>query len=133
MTGSALTIAEMARRSGLSAHTLRYYERIGLIPPLARNRSGHRLYGPADLTWIDFLDRLRRTGMPIRDMKRYATLRARGNSTLAARRELLEAHRQTVATEIAALAANLKTIEDKIRTYRRMERDARQKETIHGT
>jgi DNA-binding transcriptional MerR regulator len=132
MTGSALTIAEMARRSGLSAHTLRYYERIGLIPPLARNRSGHRLYGPADLTWIDFLDRLRRTGMAIRDMKRYATLRARGNSTLAARRELLEAHRRTVAAEIAALTANLKTIEDKIRTYRRMERDARQTETIHG-
>ncbi len=132
MTGSALTIAEMARRSGLSAHTLRYYERIGLIPPLARNRSGHRLYGPADLTWIDFLDRLRRTGMPIRDMKRYAILRARGNSTLTARRELLEAHRQTVAAEIAALTANLKTIEDKISTYRRMERSARQTETIHG-
>ncbi len=131
MTGSALTIAEMARRSGLSAHTLRYYERIGLIPPLARNRSGHRLYGPSDLTWIDFLDRLRRTGMPIRDMKRYAALRARGDSTLALRRELLEEHRQTVAAEIAALTANLKTIEDKIRTYRRMERDGRSKEVVH--
>ena len=128
---TTLTIAEMARQSGLSAHTLRYYERIGLIPPLARNRSGHRLYGPTDLTWIDFLDRLRRTGMPIRDMKRYATLRARGNSTLAERRELLEAHRKTVAAEIAALTANLKTIEDKIRTYRRLERGVRSKEAVH--
>ncbi len=128
---TTLTIAEMARQSGLSAHTLRYYERIGLIPPLARNRSGHRLYGPSDLTWIDFLDRLRRTGMPIRDMKRYAALRARGNGTLAARRELLEAHRQTVAAEIAALTVNLKTIEDKIKTYRRMERGVRSKEAVH--
>jgi DNA-binding transcriptional MerR regulator len=70
-----MKIGELAKRSGLSAHTIRYYERIGLIPYAARDRSGQRDYDAAILVWIEFLQRMKTTGMPIRDMLRYAALR----------------------------------------------------------
>ena len=70
----AMTIAEAAEASGLSVHTLRYYERTGLLEPVSRNGSGHRRYRAADLERIAFLTKLRATGMPIRDVRRYAEL-----------------------------------------------------------
>ena len=75
------TIAQVATLSGLSAHTLRYYERIGLLDPVARVHGGQRRYDAKDLAWLAFLQRLRATGMPIRDMQRYAELRRQGEST----------------------------------------------------
>ncbi|MEY9413635.1 DNA-binding transcriptional MerR regulator [Bradyrhizobium japonicum] len=70
-----MKIGDLAKRTGLSAHTLRYYERIGLLPYADRDRSGQRDFDASILTWIAFLDRLKTTGMPIRDMLRYAALR----------------------------------------------------------
>jgi DNA-binding transcriptional MerR regulator len=70
-----ITIQEAAQRSGLTAHTLRYYERIGLIHEVGRDVSGHRSYAEQDLEWLAFLTKLRTTGMPIADMCRYAELR----------------------------------------------------------
>jgi DNA-binding transcriptional MerR regulator len=115
------TIAEVAALSGLSAHTLRYYERIGLLDPVARVHGGQRRYDAKDLAWLAFLQRLRTTGMPIRDMKRYAELRRQGESTLAMRRALLEEHRDEVLERIAELQRDLATVTYKITNYEQLE------------
>jgi DNA-binding transcriptional MerR regulator len=118
-----LSIAEAARASGLSAHTLRYYERTGLLEPVSRNGSGHRRYREADLERITFLSKLRATGMPIRQVRRYAQLMAVGEATNAERLALLEAHRDAVLAGLEATARNLELVEWKIDFYReRLER-----------
>jgi DNA-binding transcriptional MerR regulator len=123
---SDLEIREVAARSGLSAHTLRYYERIGLLDPVARGAGGRRSYDDADLEWLDFLQHLRATGMSIRDMLRFGELRREGDSTAAARRTLLEEHRDEVLGRIRELQRNLLELEKKIGHYERLEsKDAR--------
>jgi DNA-binding transcriptional MerR regulator len=118
-----LTIAEAARVSGLSAHTLRYYERTGLLEPVSRNGSGHRRYRETDLERITFLSKLRATGMPIRTVRRYAQLMAAGEATNAERLALLEAHRDAVLAGLEATTRNLELVEWKIDFYReRLER-----------
>ncbi|WP_298720503.1 MerR family transcriptional regulator [uncultured Ferrovibrio sp.] len=112
-----MKIGELARRSGLSAHTIRYYERIGLLPHADRNQSGQRDYDASILTWIEFLDRLKTTGMPIREMLRYAALRERGASTEEERRLLLEQHRERVRARVAELQACLLVLDTKIAGY----------------
>ena len=92
-TERTLSIAEVAHSSGLSAHTLRYYERTGLLEPVIRDGSGHRRYREVDLERISFLTRLRATGMPIREVRRYAELMKAGEATNDERLALLEAHR----------------------------------------
>ena len=74
MTSAGLTITEVANRTGLSRHTLRYYERDGLMLGVDRDRSGHRSYSEGDLGWIELITKLRATGMPIREVRRYAEL-----------------------------------------------------------
>ncbi len=119
-----LTIRGVTARTGLSAHTLRYYERIGLIDGIARDAAGQRRYRDADLAWLDFLLRLRSTGMGIAEMQRYAALRREGETrhSLSARRDLLETHAQGVAAEIDRLSEQLAYLQGKIAAYREMER-----------
>ena len=112
-----MMIGELVWRSGLSAHTIRYYERIGLLPYADRNRSGRRNYDASILTWIAFLDRLKTTGMPIREMLHYATLREQGAETEPERRNLLEAHRERVRAKITELKASLLVLDTKIGSY----------------
>ncbi|WP_368408135.1 MerR family transcriptional regulator [Asticcacaulis machinosus] len=112
-----MKIGELAKRSGLSAHTIRYYERIGLLPCADRDQSSQRDYDASILIWIEFLGRLRTTGMPIRDMLRYAALRESGVSTETERRELLEQHRERVRTHAAELQASLLVLDSKIAGY----------------
>ncbi|WP_104987514.1 MerR family transcriptional regulator [Sorangium cellulosum] len=126
-TRGGLTIAEVAAATGTSAHTLRYYERIGLIRSVSRARSGHRRYGPEDVRWVEFLRKLQATGMPIRRMLAYAALVRRGEGTLAERRALLEAHRDDVAAKLAEQQAHLAIIERKVEYYRELERDSERK------
>jgi len=116
-----LTIEQVAERSRLSPHTLRYYERIGLLDPVGRAESGHRRYATKDLAWLEFLTRLRATGMPIRHMQEFADLRRRGDTTIAERRVLLEIHQQTVQAHIEELQRNLGAITQKIEDYHQME------------
>lgn len=116
-----LTIAEMARETGLSAHTLRYYERVGLLHAIARADSGHRRYGEADVAWVAFLHKLRSTGMPIREMQAYAALVRQGGETSDERQALLTAHRARVVQQIADLTENLAQIEWKIARYQKGE------------
>jgi len=112
-----MKIGELAKRTGLSAHTIRYYERIGLLPYADRNQSGQRDYDASILTWIDFLGRLKATGMPIREMLHYAALRERGAGTEAERRHLLEQHRERVRARLAQLSDCLLVLDDKIAGY----------------
>lgn len=112
-----MKIGELARRSGLSAHTIRYYERIGLLPPPDKNASGHRDYDVSILTWIDFLGRLKSTGMPLREMLRYAELRSLGPETEAERQVILERHREQVRNRLAGLQENLSVLDTKIAGY----------------
>jgi DNA-binding transcriptional MerR regulator len=113
-----LSIAAAAESSGLSAHTLRYYEREGLLEPVSRNGSGHRRYRETDLELIAFLVKLRATGMPIREVRRYAGLMKAGEATNAERLALLEAHRDTVLAGLEATTRNLELIDWKIRVYK---------------
>ncbi|CAN5237781.1 hypothetical protein BH24ACT16_BH24ACT16_05970 [soil metagenome] len=121
MDEKGLTIKEAAALSGLSGHTLRYYEREGLVHPIDRARSGHRRYSERDVAWIEFLRRLRATGMPIREMKRFADLRRVGAETVPARRALLDRHRIEVRRRIAELEKDLIAIDEKVVIYEKME------------
>lgn len=121
MDEKGLTIKEAAALSGLSGHTLRYYEREGLLRPIDRARSGHRRYSERDVAWIEFLRRLRATGMPIREMKRFADLRRVGAETVSARRALLDRHRIEVRRRIAELEKDLIAIDEKVVIYEKME------------
>ncbi|OXI49245.1 MerR family transcriptional regulator [Burkholderia aenigmatica] len=119
-----LTIGQVAEMTGLSTHTLRYYEQAGLLRAISRTAAGHRLYAPADLDWLAFVMRLKATGMPIAQMQAFAALRAQGEPTFGARRSLLVTHRDAVRVHIAELQASLDVISDKIAYYEAQERDA---------
>lgn len=112
-----MKISDLAKRCGLSAHTLRYYERIGLLPYADRDRSGQRDYDASILSWIEFVGRLKTTGMPIRDMLLYAKLADKGKATFSERREMLEEHRERVRVHLADLEACLRVLDGKIASY----------------
>ncbi|TWP35685.1 MerR family transcriptional regulator [Leekyejoonella antrihumi] len=115
---SGLSIADAAARTGLTSDALRYYERDGLLlRPVRRAASGHRRYEAEDLRWIDLLTRLRATGMPIRDVRRYAALVRDGPGTEAGRLDLLRAHRRNVLDRLAQITEHLGAIERKIGIY----------------
>lgn len=118
---SHLSITEVARRTGLSAHTLRYYERAGLIAPVARAAGGQRRYAAADLEWIGFLLRLRETRMPIGQMQDFARLRAEGTASTPQRRQMLETHLAEVEASIAAMQRAAHALQAKIEHYRALE------------
>lgn len=115
-----LTIQEVAQATGLSAHTLRYYERVGLIHPIDREENSHRRYTRDDVGWIDFLTKLRATGMSIKDMQRYAELQRRGEETLPDRVEMLKALRDKVEAHMEELNEHLKLIYYKIDLYEKI-------------
>jgi DNA-binding transcriptional MerR regulator len=112
-----LTIQEAAEATGLSAHTLRYYERIGLIHPINREENTRRCYTVDDVGWIDFLLKLRATGMSIKDMQRYAELQRQGDETLPERLEMLKRLRNNVEAHIAEMNEHLNLIHYKIDYY----------------
>jgi DNA-binding transcriptional MerR regulator len=114
---TALTIAEAAEVTGVTTHTLRYYERDGLMLAVDRAPSGHRRYTERDLGWIRLVTRLRATGMPIREVRAYADLVRAGDGNEAERLALLRAHRDRVRAQLAEVATHLEAIEFKIAAY----------------
>ncbi|MGV9883396.1 MerR family transcriptional regulator [Streptomyces sp. NPDC003006] len=111
------TISEVAAFTGLTAYTLRWYERIGLMPHIDRSHTGQRRYRNRDLNWLSFVGKLRLTGMPVADMVRYAELVREGEHTFSERQELLERTRRDVRTRIAELQDTLAVLDYKIDTY----------------
>ena len=113
-----LTIAQAAAEAGVSAHTLRYYERVGLLTPIERNGSGHRRFTSEDVEWVVVVTKLRATGMPIRRIREYAELVREGEGNEDERLALLEAHRADVRRQLREVRKNLELIEYKINLYR---------------
>lgn len=111
-----LTIAEVAERAGVTAHTLRYYERIGMLD-VGRDPSGHRVYGAADFGRVVFITRMRLAGMPIRDLQRYIRLAGAGEHTVQERLQIMLDHRDSVRAHLRELQVALETIEFKIAAY----------------
>ena len=118
-----LTIQEVTKATGLSAHTLRYYERIGLIHPIARAENTRRRYTADDVGWIDFLLKLRAIGMSIKDMQKYAELQRQGDETLPERLEMLRSLRDNVEARLDELNEHLKLIYYKIDIYEKIVED----------
>lgn len=114
------TIGEVAEHTGLSVHTLRWYERIGLLDQVERSHRGQRLYGNRDLEWLALVGKLRLIGMPVADMVAYADMVRRGPDTARERRELLSGHRDQVAEQIDGLKSTLAVLDWKIDLYDRM-------------
>ncbi|MCZ4497623.1 MAG: transcriptional regulator, MerR family [Marmoricola sp.] len=115
---TVLSIAQAAEQTGLSADTLRYYERDGLmLAAVDRAPSGHRRYSERDLTWIAMISRLRSTGMPIRDVRRYAALVRAGDGTEGERLAILTGHRARVEKQLAETTSHLRAIDHKIGIY----------------
>jgi DNA-binding transcriptional MerR regulator len=118
MTTPGATISQAADSLGLSTDTLRYYERDQLLlRAVPREPNGHRRYQQTDLGWIELITRLRATGMPIRDIRRYAALVRGGDGNETERLELLQAHRRRVLAQLAEVTENLAAIDHKIALY----------------
>jgi DNA-binding transcriptional MerR regulator len=112
-----LSISDAAEATGLSTHTLRYYERAGLLDSVDRDHAGHRRYDPSALEWIVFCTRLRATGMPIRRIREYAELVRAGEGNEHERLALLEAHRDEIRAQLIEVERNLALIDYKIDLY----------------
>jgi len=113
----SLTIKEMSEKTRLSIPTLRYYEEIGLLDPVERAANGHRRYTEKDLLRVDFLKRVRATGMTIKEMQHYVDLFRAGDVTLAERLAILQDHRQAVQDQIDALVDTVQFLDTKIERY----------------
>ncbi|SER88961.1 DNA-binding transcriptional regulator, MerR family [Streptomyces sp. yr375] len=111
------TISEVVAFTGLTAHTLRWYERIGLMPHVDRSHTGQRRYSNRDLDWLEFVGKLRLTGMPVADMVRYAELVREGDATFTERFDLLESTRRDVLARISELRDTLAVLDRKIDFY----------------
>ncbi|MCY0957474.1 MerR family transcriptional regulator [Streptomyces sp. H27-H5] len=117
LTQPRYTISEVEARTGLTQHTLRWYERIGLMPHVDRSHSGQRRFTDKDLDWLAFVGKLRATGMSVADMVRYAELVREGAHTVDQRRELLERTRHEVRSRITELTDALGVLDYKIGMY----------------
>jgi DNA-binding transcriptional MerR regulator len=114
---SNLRIGELSARSGRTIHAIRWYETQGLIPGVVRDGGGRRVYTELHVDWLDLMNRLRRTGMSIAEMRAYTALVKQGRSTLKQRQEMLYAHRTRVLETISEWTLALKLIDGKIDFY----------------
>jgi DNA-binding transcriptional MerR regulator len=112
-----LRIGEMASRTGRSIHTIRWYESQGLIPGVVRERNGRRIYSEHHVGWLDLLERLRGTGMSVKQMRAYTALAKQGASALRERRTLLAGHQVRVRENIARWTEALALIDAKVEFY----------------
>lgn len=117
----ALTIGEVAQRTGLSIYTLRYYDELGLLPQVKRAGNGHRLFDDDVLGWINIIKCLRATEMPLSDMQRFTQLAHQDIDTITQQRELLEAHRREIAQRMCEVEAAIEMIDHKIHYMREVE------------
>jgi DNA-binding transcriptional MerR regulator len=120
LVDASLSISEAAERTGLSTHALRYYEREGLmLGGVGRASSTHRRYSDADISWVEFLTKLRSTAMPISKVREYVDLVRQGDESTPARLALLLAHRESVIAQLDEMTHSRAAIDYKIATYRK--------------
>lgn len=119
---------EVAQITGLSEHTLRFYEKQQLIINIKRDSNNYRLYSDFDIQWIQFLTKVKSTNMPLKDIQKYAELMAKGNSTLAEREEMLLKHKQRITEQISTLSDILIQIDNKLQRYQRIREGIGQKD-----
>ena len=112
-----MTIAEVSKEFGLTADTLRYYERIGLLPAVNRNSSGNRDYTQEDCRWVQFIKCMRSAGLSIETLIEYVSLFQLGNATIAIRKELLIEQRKQIFDKIEELQGTLEYLDKKIDGY----------------
>src|SRR3954470_14381727 len=124
VTDAHLSISDVAELTGLTTHTLRYYEREGLmLVPVDRASSSHRRYTEQDVTWVQFLTKLRSTGMPISTVREYVELARAGEATSGDRLELLLRHRISVLAQLEEITQSLAAIDYKIDLYQKAVRE----------
>jgi len=114
---NSFRIGELAERTGRSIHAIRWYEAQGLIPGVVRDGGGRRVYSELHLSWLDLMERLRRTGMSIAQMRQYTALVKQGSKTLRRRQMLLSQHRARVKQTLAEWTQALTLIDSKIDFY----------------
>ncbi len=112
-----MKIAEVSKQYNLTADTLRYYERIGLIPPVTRNESGIRDYSEADLRRVEFIKCMRAAGLPIEALIEYINLLQQGEHTVEARKEILREQREQLLARMQEMQATLDMLNYKINLY----------------
>ena len=118
--GRHLGISEVAKMTGFSLDTLRWYEREGLFPRVERDSSRRRCYSPREVALLRTLARLRRTGMPTREMREFTRLTTEGAATHGQRLALLAAHRERIVARLAELQDDLTVLENKVEHYRHL-------------
>lgn len=112
-----MTIAEVSKKYGLTQDTLRYYERVGMIPPVHRTASGLRDYTDSDCGWVELAKCMRSAGLPVEAMIAYVRLVQEGDSTIAERRQLLIAQREQLFAQRAAIDNTIERLNYKISRY----------------
>ena len=112
-----MKIAEVSERYAISSDTLRYYERIGLIPPVHRNKSSIRDYSEIDLKRLEFIKCMRRAGLPVEVLTEYIKLVQQGDQTIEARKEILKEQRELLVSRMKEMQKTLDLLDYKIRVY----------------
>lgn len=112
-----MNVAEFSKRVNISSHTIRYYDKVGLLDDIHRLSSGHRHFQEKDIVWFEFIQRLKDTGMPIKQIREYAELRKKGKATLASRHAMLKAHSSKLSDQIQTQQLHLEKLKDKINFY----------------
>jgi DNA-binding transcriptional MerR regulator len=112
-----MNIKQFSELTQVSAHTLRYYEKIGLLKQVIRTANGHRSFTEKDVDWVGFIKRLKDMGMELKKIQQYADFREQGESTTEQRKQLLEGHVLVVEKRIEIESLNLKKIKQKIQYY----------------
>lgn len=111
------SIGQVAKKTGLTAHTLRYYQKEGLLPFLQKSSSGLRVFSETDLGWLELIECLKETGMPLKDIKQYIDWYLEGDTTLSLRLEMFKKQKLRVEAQIKQFQKHLKKIEYKIALY----------------
>ncbi|REK74816.1 MerR family transcriptional regulator [Paenibacillus paeoniae] len=113
----AYTIKDISTRTGITAHTLRFYEKQGVLPYAERTEQGIRMFGESSIEWIETILALRSTGIPLAELKLYVDLYKEGDSTLKKRKEIMNDHKVKVEEQIHQLIKTLGRINYKMALY----------------
>lgn len=113
-----LTIGQISETTGLSIHTLRYYEKEGIMPHVKRNESGNRIYEQSDVEVLRFICCLKETGMPVKDIKKFVSFLMKGEETIEDRIELLQGQKKNIQSQVDQLLSYIQMLDGKVELYK---------------